>query len=229
MYMNFLNLRLLLRIAETFSPQSRHTIEEYTSRFPPSTRLKTLPDPLSLEEIMDLQGVKRLTLACGGGGSDWTLGDVWQLQEALEKAKGIDKTFLPFAYWESSYSEHNFTFLIPASATGIPRELCNEDLAKCDVRAIDIDYNEVLRISKEVDGNTQQIQEESRVRTKDFGLEHLIPDDTTRQMNREELSRLTDLITSTPLRKLQEGCSDQFLRDFAKRMRNWKDLALSLE
>ena len=178
---------------------------------------------------MDLQGVKRLTLACGGGGSDWTLGDVWQLQEALEKAKGIDKTFLPFAYWESSYSEHNFTFLIPASATGIPRELCNEDLAKCDVRAIDIDYNEVLRISKEVDGNTQQIQEESRVRTKDFGLEHLIPDDTTRQMNREELSRLTDLITSTPLRKLQEGCSDQFLRDFAKRMRNWKDLALSLE
>ena len=78
---------------------------------------------------MDLQGVKRLTLACGGGGSDWTLGDVWQLQEALEKAKGIDKTFLPFAYWESSYSEHNFTFLIPASATGIPRELCNEDLA----------------------------------------------------------------------------------------------------
>ena len=195
MYMNFLNLRLLLRIAETFSPQSRHTIEEYTSRFPPSTRLKTLPDPLSLEEIMDLH--------------DWTLGDVWQLQEALEKATGIDKTFLPFAYWESSYSEHNFTFLIPASATGIPRELCNEDLAKCDVRAIDIDYNEVLRISKEVDGNTQQIQEESRVRTKDFGLEHLIPDDTTRQMNREELSRLTDLITSTPLRTLQEGCSDR--------------------
>ena len=123
MYMNFLNLRLLLRIAETFSPQSRHTIEEYTSWFPPSTRLKTLPDPLSLEEIMDLQGVKRLTLACGGGGSDWTLGDVWQLQEALEKAAGIDKTFLPFAYWESSYSEHNFTFLIPASAAGIPREL----------------------------------------------------------------------------------------------------------
>ena len=230
-YMNYLNWSLLLQIADTFNPQSRHTIEEYTSQFPPSTRLKTLPDPLSEEEIVELHGVKRLRVICEGGGSDWTLGDVWRVQTALEKATGINRAFLPFAYWESSYSVHDFAFLIPESAVGILEELCDEDLkilAICDVRSIDIDYYQVLTISKETDKVTQppiQVQGACRVRTKDFGLEHLIPESIMRQMNREEFSHLTNLITSTPQGKLHESCLDEDLHDLAENMQSWKDLA----
>ena len=227
-YMNYLNWSLLLQIADTFNPQSRHTIEEYTSQFPPSIQLTSLPDPLSEEEIVELHGVKRLTVTCGGGGSDWTLGDVWLVQEVLEKATGIDRGFLPFANWEPSYSLHDFTFLIPTSAVGILEELCKEDLeilANCGIRSIDIDYCLVLTISKETDEVAQlpiQVQDETRVRTKDFGLEHLIPED---KMNREELSHLTNLITSTPPGKLQKKCLDEDLHDLAKSMQSWKDLA----
>ena len=227
-YMNYLNWSLLLQIADTFNPQSRHTIEEYTSQFPPSTRLKTLPDPLSEDEIVELHGVKRLTVTCGGGGSDWTLGDVRRVQEVLEKATGIDRTFLPFAYWESGYRQHQFTFLIPESAVGILEDLCKEDLkvlANCDVRAIEIDYSQVLSISNETAQPPVQIQDERRVRTKDFGLEHLIPEDAVRQMNREEFSRLTNLLTSTPQGKLQGRCLDEDLHDLAISMQSWKDLA----
>ena len=230
-YMNYLNWSLLLQIADTFNPQSRYTIEEYTNQFPPSTQLKTLPDPLSEEEIVELYGAKRLRVTFEGGGNDWTLGDVWQVQTALEKATGINRAFLPFAYWESSYSVHDFAFLIPESAVGILEELCDEDLkilAICDVRSIDIDYYQVLTISKETDKITQppiQVPDECRVRTKDFGLEHLIPEDIVRKMNREELSHLTNLITNTPPGKLQRKCLDEDLHDLAKNMQSWKDLA----
>ena len=230
-YINFLNWSLLLQISDDFNPPSRHTLEEYTSQFPPSTRLKALPDPLSEEEIVEFHGVKRLRVTCEGGGSDWKLGDVWQVQKALEKATGINRAFFPFVYWESSYSLHDFTFLIPTSATGILEELCKEDLeilANCNVRDIYVDCNQVLSFSKETDRVTQlpiQVPGESRVRTKDFGLEHLIPEDAVRQMNREEFSHLTNLITSTSPGKLQERCSDSILCDFAKAIQSWKDLA----
>ena len=230
-FINFLNWSLLLQISDAFNLPSRYIIEEYTSQFPPSTRLKTLPDPLSEEEIVELHGVKRLTVTCEGGGSDWTIGDVWQVQEALEKATGINKVFLPFAYWESSYSLHDFTFLIPSSAVGILEELCKEDLeilANSGIISIDIDYNQALSFSKEADKVTQppiQVQDESRVRTKDLGLEHLIPGSNMRQMSRKESSYLTDLISSTPQGKLQEKCLDEDLHDLAKTMQSWKELA----
>ena len=231
-YINYLNWSLLLQIGDTFNPQSRHTIEEYTSQFPPSTQLKILPDPLSEDEIVELNGVKRLTVTCGGGGSDWTLGDVWRVQTALEKATGIDKAFLPFAYWESSYRQHQFTFPIPESAVGILKDLCKEDLkilANSGIRSIEIDYiqvlTKVLSISEEITQPPIQVQDKSRIRTKDFGLEHLIPEDAVRQMNREEFSHLTNLITSTPQGKLHESCLDEDLHDLAKNMQSWKDLA----
>ena len=441
-YINYLNWSLLLQIADTFNPQSRHTIEEYTSisQFSPSTRLKTIPDPLSEDEIVEHHGVKRLTVTRGGGGSDWTLGDVWRMQTALEKATGINRGFLPFAYWESSNSGHEFTFLIPKDCSKIFEDLSREDKNILDICGLQInysqvngnicseDYNErVIKsveviseesdhsdssdtqelidkehdssdihgfideckevpygeesdhsdssdtqelidkehdssdihgftdeckevpygeesdhsdssdtqelIDKELDSSdihefideckevhvpygkesdhsdsklhhakavtipddiisktfvqisddrdfsdscdesktikelftTQEMSDDSCssedlttsnrvemykeyntsivsegtpsceelaegegrsvVSTKGFGLEHLIPEDTARQMNRKQFSRLTDLITNTPPGKLQEECSDHFLHDFAKVMQSWKDLA----
>ena len=44
-------------------------------------------------------------------------------------------------------------------------------------------------------------------------------------MSEEDFSHLNDLITRTPADKLQEVCSNDFLKVFAKKMGSWKDLA----
>ena len=69
------------------------------------------------------------------------------------------------------------------------------------------------------------MREDNRMRTKNFGLEHFIPEDEVEQMSKEELRYLNDLIACISVDKLQKTCSNAFLKEFAKKMRSWKDLA----
>ena len=43
-------------------------------------------------------------------------------------------------------------------------------------------------------------------------------------MCKEEFNLLNDLITNTPAGRLQETCSNDFLKKFAEKMGSWKDL-----
>ena len=232
--LNFVNWGVLRKVVDAFDITVESALQSYTSRFLPHTKLSTLPDPLSEEEISGFKGFQKLRVTRGGSSRiEWTLGDVQAVREAVEKATGIDQDFIIYAYWEGGFTTHQFTFLIPESISGIFGELCEEDLAILagkDVQRLEVDYDTVAdniqELFKELPlAETPAIREGNRTRTKDFGLQHFIPEDEMEQMSKEEFTRLNTLITSTPAGKLQETCSNDFLKVFAKKMGSWKDLA----
>ena len=229
---NFLNWGVLWKVVDTFDIKLMSTVQSYTSRFPPHTQLATLPDPLSERESIEFREFQKLRVTCGSSGVERTLGDVQLMKETLEKATGVDQDFFIYAYWEGGFTTRQLTFLIPKSISGIFGELCEEDLTilvRNGVQRLEVDYDTVAKNIQEVSKDILQaiapVREENEVRTKSFGLEHFIPEDEAERMSKEEFSYLNDLITSTPGGKLQETCSNDFLKVFAKKMGSWKDLA----
>ena len=232
-FINFLNWGLLQKTVHAFGIKVMPAFKSYTSRFSLHTQLSTLPDPLSEEDISEFKGFQKLRVTRGGGSIiEWTLGDVRVTREAVEKATGIDQDFIIYAYWEGGFTTHQFTFLIPKSISGIFWELCEEDLtilAGIGIQRLEVDYDTVANNIEELYEKRPQsvvsFRAGNRIRTKNFGLEHFIPEEQAERMSEEEFSYLNDLITSTPAGKLQEICSDDFLKVFAKEMGSWKDLA----
>ena len=227
---NFLNWGVLQRAADAFSIKAILAVQSYARRFPPNTKLSTLPDPLSEEEMSDFKGFQRLRVTCGGGsGIELTLADIQAVREAVEKATGIDLDFIIYAYWEGGFTTHQFTFLIPKSISGIFGELWEEDLtilARKGVQRLEVDYDTVAdNIYVQLSQVVEPVREDSRMMAKRFELKDFIPEDEAERMSEEELSHLNALITSIPADRLQETCSDDFLKVFVKKMGNWKDLA----
>ena len=232
--LNIINWGVLWKAIDAFDIKVMPAFQSYTDGFPPHTKLSTLPDPLSEEEILGFKGFQKLRVTRGGGSKiEWTLGDVQAVREAVEKATGIDCDFIIYAYWEGGFATHEFTFLIPKSISGIFGELCEEDLevlAGVGVQRLEVDYDTVADNIQELFkklplAETPGIREDNRTRTKNFGLQHFIPDDVAERLSEEEFGHLNNVITSTPVGKLQEICSNDFLRVFVKQMGSWKDLA----
>ena len=231
--LNYLSWSVLWKAMDSFHIKVMPTFQFYANSFPPHTKLSTLPDPLSEEEISGFKRFQKLRVTRGGGSRiEWTLGDVQVVREAVEKAAGIDENFIIYAYWEGGFTTHQFTFLIPKSVSGIFGELCEEDLtilAGRGVQRLEVDYDTVAdniqEHYKELSRAVTPVRADTRLRTKNFGLEHFIPEDVAEHMSEEDFSHLNDLITSTPVGKLQEVCSNDFLKVFAKKIGSWKDLA----
>ena len=231
--LNFLNWGVLWKAIDAFNVKVMPAFQSYIDGFPSPTKLSSLPDPLSEEEISEFKVFQKVRVTCGGGSRiEWTLGDVQQVREAVEKATGIDGDFIIYAYWEGGFTTHQFTFLIPKRISGILWELCEEDLAIFagrGVQRLEVDYDTVADNVQELyqacPKTVAPVTEDNRMRTKSFGLEHFIPEDEMERMSKEEFIHLNTLITSTPAGKLQETCSNDFLKVFAKKMGSWKDLA----
>ena len=231
--LNFLNWGVLWKAIDAFDIKVMPAFQSYKDGFPPHTKLSTLPDPLSEEQVLGFKGFQKLRVTRGGGSRiECTLGDVQAVREAVEKATGIDQDFIIYAYWEGGFTSHKFTFLIPKSVSGISGELCEEDLtilAGRGVQRLGVDYDtaadNIQEHYRELPRAVTAVRADTRLRTKNFGLEHFIPADQAEQMSEEDFSHLNDLITSTPVGKFQEVCSNDFLKVFAKKMGNWKDLA----
>ena len=232
--LNFLNWGVLWKATDTFDIKAMPAFQSYTDGFPPHTKLSTLPDPLSEEQISGFKGFQKLRVTRGGGSRiEQTLGDVQAVGKAIEKATGIDCDFIIYAYWEVGFTTHQLTFLIPKSISKIFWELCEEDLtilARIGVKRLEIDHDTVADNIQEhyrelPRAVTPAIREGNRTRTKNFELQHFIPEGEVERMSKEEFSHLNNLITSTPVGKLQEVCSNDFLKVFAKKMGSWKDLA----
>ena len=230
---NFLNCGVVWKAVDAFGIEIRSAFQSYKSRFPPCTPLSILPDPLPEEEISKFEGFQKLQVTCGGGSEiELTLGDVQAVREAVEKATGIDQNFINYAYWEGGFTTHQFTFLIPKSIFRIFGELCEEDLtilARKGVQRLEVEYDAVADNIQELYSGLPQavasVRGDSRLRTKGFGLEHFIPEDVVESMSEKEFSYFNELLTSIPTGKLQETCSNDFLKKFAKKMKSWKDLA----
>jgi len=228
---NFLNWGVLWKVIDGFGSKEISAFQSYTSRFPSDTQLSTLPDPLSEEEIFEFKGFQKLRVTCGSDSrTELTLGDVQVMKQAVENATGIDQDFIIYAYWEGGFTTHQFTFLIPTPISGIIGELCEEDqtiLAGKGVKRLEVDFDTVADNIQEL-YKSQLVapgKEDNRMRTKSFGLEHFIPEDEVEQMSEEEFRHLNDLITSISADELQKTCSNGFLKEFAKKMKSWKDLA----
>ena len=230
---NFLNWGVLWKAIDAFDIKEMSAFQSYTSKFPPHTQLSTLPDPLSEEEVSEFKRFQKLRVTCvSGSRTEWTLGDVEVVRQAVEKATGIDQDFIVYAYWEGGFTTHQFTFLIPSPISGIFGELCSEDLtilAGKGVQRLEVDYDTVAdniqELCKALPQLVAPVREDNRMRTKSFGLEHLIPEDEVEQMSEEVFRHLNDLITNISTDKLQKTCSNDVLKEFAKKMRSWKDLA----
>ena len=230
---NFLNWGVLWKVIDAFDIKIMSTFQSYTSKIPLHTQLSTLPDPLSEGEVSEYNGFQKLRVTCDSdSGTEWTLGDVQVVRQAMEKATGIDKDFIIYAYWEEGFTTHQFTFLIPSPISGIFGELCEEDLtilARKGVQRLEVDYDTVAdniqELYKALPQLVAPVREENRMRTKSFGLEHFIPEDEVEQMSEEEFRHLNDLIMRLSADKLQKTCSNDFLKEFAKKMRSWKDIA----
>ena len=227
---NFLNWGVLWKVIDAFDHNETSAFQSYTSKFPPHTQLSTLPDPLSEEDVSEFKGFQKLRVTCGSGSrTEWTLGDVQVVKQAVEKATGIDQDFIIYAYWEGGFTTHQFTFLIPKPISGIFRELSEEDLtilAGKGVQRLEVDYDTVADNIEELYNALQQlVAPVTADNRKSFGLEHLIPEDEVEQMSEEEFRHLNDLITNISADQLQKTCSNDFLKEFAKKMKIWKDLA----
>ena len=229
-FINFLNWGILWKAADAFGIEIAPTFQVYKSKLPSDTRLSALPDPQSEKEISEFKIVQKLRVTRGGGsGIEWTLADVQAVKEAMEKATGIDQDFVIYAYWDEGFNTHQFTFLIPKCISVVFWELCEEDLAilaGIGVRRLEIDYHTVADNIHELYPQTvAPIRTHNTIRTKNFGLEHFIPEDEAERMSEEDFGHLNDLITNIPAGKLQETCSNDVLKVLAKRMGRWKDLA----
>ena len=229
-FINFLNWGILWKAADAFDVEIAPAFQLYKSRLPSDTPLSTLPDPQSEKEISEFKMIQKLRVTRGGGsGIEWTLGDIQLVKEAMEKATGIDQEFIIYAYWEGGFSTHQFTFLIPKCISVIFEELCEEDLAilaGIGVQRLEVDYHTVADNIDELYPQTvAHIRTDNRMRTKNFGLEHFIPEDEAEHMSEEEFSHLNDLITNIPADKLQETCSNDVLKVLARKMGSWKDFA----
>jgi len=230
---NFLNWGIVLKAADAFGIEMTSIFQLYQNRFPSHTQLSMLPDPLSENEISDFRRFQKLRVTCSGGGTiKWTLGDVKAVKKVLETATGIDQDFIIYAYWEGGFTTHQFTFLIPKSISGIFGELCDTDLAvlaKIGVQRIEVDCNTVANNIQEHCNELPKalaaVGEDNRTRTKNFGLQNFIPEAVAEQMSEQEFDHLNNLITNTPVGKLQKICSNDFLKVFAKKVGTWKDLA----
>ena len=230
--LNFLNWGVLWKTVDAFDITIMPAVQSHRSKFPPHTKLSTLPEPLSEEEVSEFKTFQKLRVTCSSGsGIKLTLGDVQVVREAVEKATGIDQHFIIYAYWEGSgFCTQQFTFLIPKSISGIFWELCEEDLAilaEKGVQRLEVDYDTIADNIKELytEEPSSPVRADNRMRTKNFGLEHFIPENEAERMSEKEFSCLNNLITSTPVGKLQKICSNDFLKVFAKKMESWKDLA----
>ena len=229
---NFLNWGVLWKVIDTFDSREISAFQSYTGRFPSDTQLSTLPDPLSEKEISGFKGFQKLRVTCGSDSiTECRLGDIQVVKQAVERATGIDQDFIIYAYWEGGFTMHQFTFLLPKPISGIFGELCKEDmaiLAGKGVKRLEVDYDTVTdniqELCKTLPQAVAPVREDNRMRTKNFGLEHFIPEDEVEQMSKEELRHLNDLIACISVDKLQKTCSNAFLKKFAKKMRSWKDL-----
>ena len=227
-HINFLNWGVLQKAVDTFDTKVMPVVQSYTTRFYPNKQLSTMPDPLSEEQISEFKELQKLRVTCGGGSDiELTLGDVQMVREALEKTSGIDQDFIIYTYWEGGFTTHQFTFLIPKSICGIFWELCEEDLnilAGKGVQRLEVDYDTVADNIHELykPQAVAPFRIDNQMRTKCFGVEHFAPKDKIEPMSEDEIN---DLITSSPPGKLQETCSDAFLKNFTKKIGNWKDLA----
>ena len=229
-YINYMNTELLEAIIERFEcKEAQSLLQEYHNRYPIDRLLTDMPNPVS-DERLDLTRRKRLRAKCDDDFDSARAVDVKRIRTAIESATGIDHQFVTHA--QHSEGCLNLTFLIPESVSCIFQELCDEDLellAEAGIVELKIDDFVISDIQKycpqRTESSTQSITapsaDQSGITAK--GFDSYI--DQRAEFTSKEKGQLKDFLKTIPKSRMEEVCSDSFLRQLAAHMTDWRKLA----
>ena len=228
-FINFMHYYLLDDIVETFGcDRAKEVLQQYTDQMCSRNRkLNSLPGPITDGEMEQFRDKKKLKVQVEGDENTATVEIIGELQKALEKATGIKRAVITYAFYDPG--SVLLTFLIPESILHIFHELNTEDLAiLADIGVMKLEIDEV-----EI-GNTQQyctlkshaveIAVDSGEHTKATGLEYYLKVRAT-EMTSQTYLHLLKMLGSIGTGMLNDICSEQFLATFSKDLEDWKQLA----
>ena len=230
-YINYMETGLLEAIVDRFEVQrAQKLLQKYHDRYPHLRQLSDMPDPIP-DERLDLTRRKRLRAKCDGDFDSARANDVKRIKMSVEDATGIDHRFVTLA--QHSEGSLILTFLIPDSVSGIFKELCDEDLellAEAGIVELQIDdfvLSDIQKYCPRRTGSTVQstsVSDAGQSGTTTKGYNTYI-EQRLEPFTRKEKAQLTDLLNSVSTSRLEEVCSDSFLRKLAPHMRDWRKLA----
>ena len=230
-FINFIHYYLLEDIVRKFGcDKAIEILQQYTGmKYSRKRKLNSLPGPITDGEIEQFHGTKKLKLKVEGDTSDASVKTIDDVQEALEKASGIKRAFIPYAFQDPGCVL--LTFLIPESISHIFHDLNTEDLAilaDSGVMSLEIDEVVIDNIQKyctvKRHATDLQVAVDSGERTKPTGLEYYLKERAT-EITSERYLYLLKMLGTAETGILNDICSEQFLETFSKDLQDWKKIA----
>ena len=230
-YINYMDTGLLEAIIERFEcKEAARLLQQYHDRYPLNRLLKDMPNPVS-DERLDLTRRKRLRVECDDDFDSASSLDIKRIRTSIEDATGIDQQFVTHA--QHREGSLKLIFLIPESVVSVLQELCDEDLellAEARIVELQIDDFVISDIQKYCPQRTESSTQHSSAPSADQsgttakGFDSYI-DQRAEQFTSKKKGQLKDLLESIPKSRMEEVCSDSFLRQLAAHMRDWRKLA----
>ena len=228
-YINYIHYYLLEDIVVTFGcDRAKEVLQQYTDqKYSHKRKLNDQPGPITDGEIEQFHGTKKLKVQVEGDTSDATVKTIDEVQEALEKASGIKRAFIPYAFHDPG--SVLLTFLIPVSISHIFHDLNAEDLAilaHSGVMSLEIGGIIIDNIQQyyTVKSRAVEVVVDSGEHTKPTGLEYYLKERAT-EMTSERYLHLLKMLGSVDPKMLNDVCSEQFLKTFSKDLQDWKKVA----
>ena len=229
-FINYQNTGLLEQIVHTFGcDKCEEALQEYQQYYSNFTdkKLCNMPNAVSEEELVQVKGVKRLSIETSMSLVDATVADTEKVQNALEQATGIGSGFMsPAQHDEGSLI---LTFLVPESISDIFCELCEEDLeilANCGITRLQIEDCAVENIHEyhtNADGKIEQLLciDHPDITDKGINLALLLK----KVVQCTQYAHLVNLLAGVPHENMQKECSSNLLRQLAPTIGSWTELA----
>ena len=230
-YINYMHYFLLEDIVVKFQcDRAKEVLQQYTEqKDSDKSKLKDLPGPIINEEIEQFRGTMKLKVEVEGNTSHATVEVIGEIQKALEMATGVERTVIIYAC--NDPGSDLLIFLIPESILYIFNELNTEDLtilANSGVMMLEVDDVVVDNIRQHSTLKSHSVKLEiaadSGEPTKPTGLEYYLQQRVT-DMTSEKYSHLVKMLGSVDPKLLNDNCSEEFLKRFAKNLQDMKKLA----
>ena len=229
-FINFLHYFLLEDIVGKFGcDRAKKLLQQYTDqKYSRERKLNSLPDPITDEEIEQFHGSKKLKVEVRGDTSDTTIEIIDELHKALEKASGIKRAFITYAFYGPGSV---LTFLIPEAIIHIFHEINTEDLAVLadsgvmELRIDEVVIDDIQQYSTvERSGINLEIAVGSGESTKTTGLQYYLSQRAA-EMSSHRYLHLLKMLGTAETKILTEICSEEFLRSFVNDLQDWKKIA----
>ena len=229
-YINYMNYYLLEDIVVTFGcDRAKEILQQYTGqKYSRKRKLKDLPIPINDGEIEQFHSTKTLKVQVEGDTNDATVETIVEVQKALEKATGIKRAVITYAFYDPG--SVFLTFLVPECLLHIFRELTTEDLAvlaDSGVMKLETDALSIENIQQyspvQIKVAELEVSAENGAVTIPKGLEYYL-ERRAAEMTPKKSLQLLKMLGTADAQMLADVCSEEFLQWFAKDLHDWKKL-----